>query len=185
MPQRKDKDPRYDWEADAGTVYNDIQSLEKAIDSTRTILDNVKERLVTLTAEYSNDKEWVHTTLRSVLATQDKVLDRISRLEGKFENGINKTVVDLRKELDQLRSESSEFVTDQELKDAEARIDEKRTELRTQLDKTKSEQAEAITGVDKSRKESWGTAFKTIGLIIGIVGQLILFTTLIVTLIQL
>lgn len=185
MPQRKDKDPRYDWEADPGTVYNYIRSLEKAIDSTRDILDNVKERMVTLTAEYTNDKEWVHTTLRSVLATQDKVLDRISRLEGKFENGINKTVTDLRNELDKLRNDTSDFVTGQDLKDAEARIDEKRTELRTQLDKTKSEQAEAITGVDKSRKESWGTAFKTIGLIIGIVGQLILFTTLIVTLIQL
>lgn len=185
--QQKYNPSSYDQSGNSGdyVLRGELNTLFSQLEDTRSTLDQVREKLITINAEYTNDKEWVHTSLRDVMATQDKALDRISRLEGKFDNGVNKMISDLKEQLLDLREDVEKAAKSSEVSDIERRLKEETAKLDYRIDQAKDEQRDDVRGLEANTKSTWAGALKVGGLILSIVGQLILFITLIVTLMSL
>ncbi|MCA1800383.1 MAG: hypothetical protein LC687_04170 [Actinobacteria bacterium] len=148
-----------------------VHSVNADVTLIRADLDKIKEKIISLSAEYINDKTWVHNSLRNTLDSLDKVLDRLSRLEGKMDNGINKTISELKESVTYLNQESRELVSRADL----AKIEGK---LETRIKEDHGD----LTSNMKTEKE-W--RYKNVLIIMAVIGQIFTLAGVIIAIIQL
>ncbi len=157
---------------------SEFQDIQRNLSSIDSDLEKVKEKIISLNAEYINDKTWVHNSLRSTLDTLDRVLDRLSRLEGKMDNGINKTVSELKEAVTYLNQEHRSLVSRADLSKIEEKFDAK----------LKDERSEARMGygdLKDNMKESNEWRHKNTLIIFAVVGQIFTLIGVIIAIIQL
>lgn len=155
------------------------KQLESQLQQLHHTIDRFTENLITLKAEYSNEKAWVHNLLRDHTTDIDKALDRLSRVEGRLNNGMNDTIVDLKQAIARL---------DVALKDLETRIREediKVEERVSEVVKDKSDElAERYKGLEGNLKDDKASRNAGTTLTLMIIGQILMFIGLLYTILN-
>lgn len=154
---------------------NDIRASLKDIDDS---VDALKEKLISLNAEYINDKTWIHNTLRSTMDSLDKTLDRLSRLEGKMDNGINKSVVDLKESVGSIQTQLRNLMSKEEGEKMESRLQDK-------IVSDKDSLIHQYEGLSDNVKEDKKDRHKNAIFIISIIGQVLTLIGVIIAIIRL
>lgn len=153
--------------------FNDFtaKQLEAHIHTIQQAIDHISEKVITLNAEYLNDRQWIHNTLKEHTAAIDRLIDKTSRVEGKLENGLSSAVVELKQSVNVLDKQLQFFVNKDEVDKIEKRI----------LDKI-ADQIAPLRGQIKDDKSSRRSNTTTT---LMIVGELLTFIGLLYTILSL
>ena len=167
--------------SDENKAFSDFtaKQLEAHIHSIQKSIDSLTENIITLKAEYHNDKVWVHNLLKDHTNNIDKILDRLSRVEGRLSNGINDTITELKQAVAKLEMDLRELVkiSREEWVSVEARLADKVKEEASHL-------SDKYSGLEGSFKDDKTSRRSAVSMVLLIIAQVITFMGLVYSLLS-